>query len=274
MTDLKELLKKYNIRTNKSIGQNFLHKTDIIENIANSAAGQKYVLEIGAGPALLTSALCKRFEKAVTVEIDRSLEPLTREVLSGCKNHTMIYADFLKVRLSQLVKDSFNDEMVTVAGNLPYNITGEIVLKLLKNHTLFDKAVIMIQKEAAQKLAAGPSDPNYRAISVLTQYFCEVQPLFDVSPDCFVPAPHVMSSVICLKFKNTLPLLSKYDGEYISFIHRVFSHRRKQLSWIFQSSERKEQAFSLIESMKFPPNVRGEQLDCDQLVKLFEILYY
>lgn len=91
---------------------------------------------------------------------------------------------------------------VTVVGNLPYNITGQIITKLIKNHMLFDKAVIMIQREAAQKLCAEPSQDGYRAISVLAQYFAQITPLFDVTPDCFIPAPHVTSTVVLMEFKK------------------------------------------------------------------------
>ena len=152
MTDISQLLKRHGIQANKSLGQNFLHKTDIIENIAKNAAGSDCVLEIGAGPGVLSKHLCGSFKKVVTIEIDRSLEPVTREVLEGCKNHTMVYADFLKINLNNIINKYLDLPPVTVVGNLPYNITGQIITKLIKNHALFDKAVIMIQKEAAQKV--------------------------------------------------------------------------------------------------------------------------
>ena len=273
MTDVSQLLKRHGIKANKSLGQNFLHKTDIIENIAKSAAGSDCALEIGAGPGVLSKYLCGCFKKVVTIEIDRSLEPVTREALEGCNNHTMVYADFLKVSLSDIINKYLNLPPVTVVGNLPYNITGQIIAKLIKNHALFDKAVIMLQKEAAQKLCAAPSQDGYRAISVLTQYFTKITPLFDVAPDCFIPPPHVTSSVILMEFKENLPLAASYEGEFISFIHKVFCQRRKLITSVFQTPYEKDKLRRILKSLGLSEKSRGEQLDCSQLSEIFRLLY-
>ena len=273
MTDIKELLEKHNIRTNKSLGQNFLYKKDIIENIAEYASGGKYALEIGAGPGVLSRELCKRFEKVATVEIDRGLAPVTEEILGGCANHTMIYADFLKTDIQEIIRRCLGEPPVTVVGNLPYNITGDIITKLIKNHSFFDRAVIMIQKEAAQKLSAAPSDGCYRAISVLTQYFCDVIPLFDVSPDCFIPAPHVTSSVISMNFKSRLLLPREKESGFIAFIHRVFSQRRKLITSVFQSADEKEKVRNALKALGFPEKSRGEQLTPAELAEMYNLLY-
>lgn len=273
MTDVINLLKRHGIRANKSLGQNFLHKTDIIENIAKNAAGSDCALEIGAGPGVLSKCLCGSFKKVVTIEIDSTLMPVTREVLGGCKNHTMVYADFLKVNLDEIIKKYLDLPPVTVVGNLPYNITGQIITKLIKNHMLFDKAVIMIQKEAAQKLCAVPSQDGYRAISVLAQYFAQITPLFDVTPDCFIPAPHVTSTVVLMEFKNNLPLAANYEGEFISFIHKIFCNRRKLITSIFQTPCEKDNMRRILKSLKLSEKARGEQLDCLQLSQIFSYLY-
>jgi 16S rRNA (adenine1518-N6/adenine1519-N6)-dimethyltransferase len=273
MTDISQLLKRHGIQANKSLGQNFLHKTDIIENIAKNAAGSDCVLEIGAGPGVLSKHLCGSFKKVVTIEIDRSLEPVTREVLEGCKNHTMVYADFLKINLNDIINKYLNLPPVTVVGNLPYNITGQIITKLIKNHALFDKAVIMIQKEAAQKLCAAPSQDGYRAISVLTQYFTNITPLFDVTPDCFIPAPHVTSSVILMKFKESLPLAAIHEGEFISFIHKIFCQRRKLITSVFQTPCEKDKLRRILNNLELSEKTRGEQLDHSQLSEIFRLLY-
>lgn len=274
MTDVKSLLEKHNIRANKALGQNFLHKTDIIENIASSAAGGKYALEIGAGPGVLSFELCKRFKKVATVEIDRALAPVTNEILGGCSNHTMIYADFLKADLNCIINECLGEPPVTVIGNLPYNITGEIIIKLLKNHKLFDRAIIMIQKEAAEKLCASPSDKVYRAISVLTQYFSSITPLFDVPPDCFIPAPHVTSSVIAMEFKSKPLLPESAELDFIAFIHRIFSQRRKLLTSVVQTSEEKQKVKCALKSLGFSEKTRGEQLTHSELAALYNLLYY
>lgn len=266
--DTKTLIEKFGIRANKSLGQNFLHRADLLQAIADAAAGTPNVLEVGAGLGVLTSLLCQRFEKAVTVEIDKSLKDVTEYSLKDVSNHTMVYSDFLKVKLQSL-SEYFTDGSITVCGNLPYNITGEIVTKLLKNRTMFEKAVIMIQKEAAQKLCASPSDKNYRAISVLTGYFCECTPLFDVSPDCFIPQPHVTSTVLELKFKKDLMTNDENERGFFEFVNRVFCQRRKKLVSIFQSSDDKQNAIQTLKSLGFDENTRGEQLSPDALCRVY-----
>lgn len=268
MTDTKTLIEKFGIRANKSLGQNFLHRTDLLEEIADAAAGTPNVLEIGAGLGVLTSLLCQRFEKAVTVEIDRSLKEVTEYSLKDVSNHTMVYGDFLKVKPDTLTQ-YFTDGGITVCGNLPYNITGNIITKLLKNRTMFEKAVIMIQKEAAQKLCATPSDKNYRAISVLTGYFCECTPLFDVSPDCFIPQPHVTSTVVELKFRKELMTSSENERGFFEFVNRVFSQRRKKLVSIFQSPDARQKALKTLEKLGYCENTRGEELLPNELCALY-----
>lgn len=269
MTELAQLLEKHGIRPSKSLGQNFLHRSDIIEEIVQAAKGGRYALEIGAGPALLSRRLCGQFESVTTVEIDRSLSAVTSEVLDGVGNHTMIYADFLRVKLCDIIKEP----PVTAVGNLPYNITGDIIMKLIKNHRLFDKAVVMVQREAAQKLASAPGGDGYRAISVLTQYFCDISDVADVSPDCFIPAPHVYSRVIRLDFKPSLPLPEQYESDFISFVYRVFSMRRKLVTAVFKTEEQKSAALRALESMGVSDKIRGEKLTCGRLAQLYKTVF-
>lgn len=263
MTELSALLEKHGVRTSKALGQNFLRDGAVIEKIADAAGSGALAIEIGAGPALLSRELCKRFERVVTVEIDRSLAPLTDEVLAGVKNHTMIYADFLKTDLKEL-----SDGGATVVGNLPYNLTGDILAKLLKARERWQSAVIMIQREAAEKLCARPGGEAYRAISVLTQYFCDVSAVCDVSPDCFIPAPHVWSRVLKLK-RRDVPLSADDTGRFFTFVHAVFSQRRKMLTSIFREPEKKEKIKNALKTLGYPEKSRGEQLSPDELYFIY-----
>lgn len=264
--DTKQLIEKFEIRANKSLGQNFLHRTDILNAIAERVSGN--VLEIGAGLGVLTRLLCEHAERVVTVEIDKSLHEVTSFSLKDVTNHQMVYRNFLKCKTDEL----FEGE-VTVCGNLPYNITGEIITKLLKEHSHYKKAVVMIQKEAAEKLCALPGDKTYRAISVLTGYFCDCKPLFDVSPDCFIPQPRVTSTVLEMEFKRDLPIPPEKEPAFFEFVHRVFSARRKKLVSVFQNSVQKQNAVKVLEMFGFTENTRGEQLSPAQFSELFIKLY-
>lgn len=262
MMTSRELIAKHGILANKSLGQNFLHRDDIIADIADAAVGKTgCAIEVGAGLGVLSRVLCERFDKVTTVEIDKSLKAVTSESLLGITNHTMVYGDFLRVGFDSLCKDG----PVTVVGNLPYYITGDILKKLFKNHTCIKRAVVMIQKEVADKLTAAPRDKQYRAISVMTQHLSEVTRLFDVTPDCFIPAPHVMSSVVMLEFKEELP----DPRGFFEFVTRVFNARRKKLTAVFQNAQQKAAAENILASLGFSAAARGEELDPAQLYKLY-----
>ena len=257
----RELINKYGILANKSLGQNFLHRDDIIDLIADASAGvTDSVVEVGAGLGVLSRALCDRFENVTTVEIDKSLKEVTEFSLKDAKNHTMVYADFLRVDFDALAK-----EPVTVVGNLPYYITGDILKKLFKNCDKIKRAVVMVQKEAAEKLVASPRDKQYRSISVMAQHLCEIKTVCDVSPDCFIPAPHVDSRVIVMDFKENLP----DSREFFQFVTNLFNARRKKLTAVFKDGAQKQKAEEILENLGFSASARCEELDPAQLYKLY-----
>ena len=260
----RELIDKFGILANKSLGQNFLHRDDIIDAIADAAVGDTDgCVEVGAGLGVLSSALCKRFKKVTTVEIDRSLKEVTEFTLKDAKNHTMVYADFLRVDFNTLA-----DAPVTVVGNLPYYITGDILKKLFKNYKKIKRAVVMIQKEAADKLMASPRDKQYRAISVMAQHLCDISVVCNVSPDCFIPAPHVDSTVICLDFKQNIP----DPADFFAFVTRTFNARRKKLTSVFDK-EQKQTAQQILSRLGFLESARCEELSPEQLFVLYSGIY-
>lgn len=256
----RELIDKFNILANKSLGQNFLHRDDIIAEIADSAVGKTDAcVEVGAGLGVLSAALCERFEKVTTVEIDRSLSDVTAFTLKDKQNHKMLYGDFLRVDFDSLISAP-----VTVVGNLPYYITGDILKKLFKNHKNIKRAVVMIQKEAAEKLMAPPRDKQYRAISVMAQHLCEISTVCNVSPDCFIPAPHVDSTVILLDFKEG----TDDTKDFFAFVNRVFSARRKKLTSVFDK-DKKELAENVLAELGFSHSARCEELSPHDLYTLY-----
>ncbi len=256
----RELIDKFNILANKSLGQNFLHRDDIIADIADASIGKTDAcIEVGAGLGVLSAALCERLKKVTTVEIDRSLKDVTEFTLKDKQNHTMVYSDFLRVDFNSLIS-----EPVTVVGNLPYYITGDILKKLFKNHKNIKRAVVMIQKEAADKLMAPPRDKQYRAISVMAQHLCEISTVCNVSPDCFIPAPHVDSTVLCLDFKEGI----ENPADFFAFVTRVFSARRKKLTSVFDKDQ-KQKAENVLSELGFSQSARCEELSPTQLYALY-----
>lgn len=265
--DVRALLAQYGLCTTKSLGQNFLKDSSVLAGIAAAAEGE-HILEIGAGIGSLTNLLCQRAKKAVTIEIDRSLEPLLIEQVPF-ENHRFIWQDVLKCDLPKIAEEAFGGKC-TIVGNLPYYITTEILLFLLKNIDCWDSAVLMVQQEVAERLLA-QKGKEYRAASVWVQGLCEGELLFEVPPHCFHPAPHVHSAVVRLTPKKEHP-----DPKgFIAFAQAAFAARRK----MFASSSAvqgllhtdKAGLCALLEAADLPQTARAETFSPQDFVRLFHL---
>ena len=131
----------------------------------------------------------------------------------------------------------------------------------------------MIQKEAANKFIARPKEDGYRAISVLTQYFCDIETVCEVSPDCFIPAPHVTSRVIKLRFKKDLPIPFEKEDEFYAFIHTLFSKRRKLITASMQNEGQKQKARESLKKLGFSDKTRCEELPPDMLSQFYILMF-
>lgn len=187
----------------------------------NAVEGDR-VIEIGPGTGALTKWLVKDHKDVLAIELDqRAVEVLERE-LEGVTIHQK---DVLKVDWKELISDSGK---TYVLGNLPYYITSPILFSLLESREYFTEAILMMQKEVAQRLVATPSTKDYGILSVQTQLMSTPEVLFDVSPNSFSPPPKVMSSVIRLTFNK--PNLPCSDTTLKSVVRTAFNQRRKKLS--------------------------------------------
>ena len=265
---VRALLDRHGLSTTKSLGQNFLKDPAVLQAIAQ-AAGGGCILEIGAGIGTLTNLLCQQAEQVVTVEIDRHLEPLlTQEVTAS--NHRFIWSDILKCDLEELCRKEFGGKPFTVVGNLPYYITTEILQLLYRQIHCWERGVLMVQKEVAQRLLCPAGSKEYRAQSVLTQAYCTGELLLEVPPHAFVPAPHVHSAVMTLVPKPDRP-----DPGFTSFVQGGFAARRKMLcaSPAFQQAVKgdKNKVMALLTAAGLPANARGETFTPAQWTKLYEL---
>lgn len=260
------ILAQYHLATAKSLGQNFLRDGAVLQEIADAACPAERILEIGAGIGSLTGLLCQGAGQVVTVEIDRHLEPLLRAEVPY-ENHAFLWQDILKTDLSQV----FGEEPYTVVGNLPYYITTDILMKLLKEIHRWDRAVLMVQREVAVRLLAGPGSKEYRAASVITQALCHGELLFEVPPHCFHPAPHVHSAVLHLT-----PKTDRTDGEeFIRFVQAAFAARRKKLT----SSQALQQLLhmdkngliALLSEAGLPEDSRAETFSAEEFCNLYRL---
>ncbi len=268
-------LEKYGFRTSHSLGQNFILDDDFLEEIAalSGVSDSDCVLEIGPGPGVLTSHLARRCKKVVSLEIDRKLEPVLADVLRGFQNAQIIFEDVMRCDLDDLLQQQFGDVPVHVVANLPYYITADVIERLLTRAHAIEDITVMVQKEAAERIAAKVGDKNYCALSMLVQYYCDVEALMDVPPERFVPQPHVMSRLIRLT-RRTDSVRARDDAFLQRVIKSAFRMRRKtlvnNLSGDFPIS--REDAQQLLVQQGFDPRIRGEILTPDQIARLSDAL--
>lgn len=211
-------------RTKKSLGQHFLTDKNIIYKIIDAiiADDDDRIIEIGPGTGALTKWMAEKFNDLHAIEIDQRAVKVLKEEIGQITIHEK---DVLKVNWPDIVDPSKNN---VVMGNLPYYITTPILFDLLENRTLFSEAILMMQKEVAERLVAKPSSKQYGILSVQTQLFCSPEILFDVSRNSFSPPPKVTSSVIKLTFDK--PELSFSDKTLKTIVRTAFNQRRKKLS--------------------------------------------
>ncbi len=272
------VLEKYGIRAQKKYGQNFLIDQNILEKIAQTSQIGKddLVLEIGPGLGALTQILCERAGRVIAVEIDRKLIPVLEETLSGYDNLSLINEDILKCDLKDLLKEGDRYGSVKVVANLPYYITTPVLMFLLESRYPFESVTVMIQKEVADRIKAGPSTKDYGSLSLAVQYYSQPVVALQVPPSCFIPRPGVGSVVLKLGIYREKPVEAKDEELLFRLIRGSFNQRRKTLVNGLKNYAgldlSKEQIESAIEKLGKKPSVRGEELTLSEFAELADIL--
>ena len=200
LTDLsviRTLCEKYDFALSKGFGQNFIINPGLPPKIVDASGVDKSwgVLEIGPGIGVLTKELAQRAAKVVSIEVDERLPPLLAETMAGVENFKLVLQDVLKVDLRALIEEEFPGMPVAVCANLPYYITSPIVMKLLGDRLPIQNLTVMVQKEAADRLAAAPGTRASSAISCAVSYYATSKLMFTAAPGSFYPAPKVTSAV-------------------------------------------------------------------------------
>lgn len=275
--EIKALLSRHGFHFSKSMGQNFLIADWVPRDIADAAGLDERcaVLEIGPGIGPLTRQLARRAGKVAAVELDSSLLPILGETLADCPNVEIIPGDVMKLELNGLVSDRFDGFTVKACANLPYNITTPVITRLLEAGC-FQSVTVMIQREVARRICAAPGDSDCGAFSLFCQYHARCELLFEVPPDCFLPAPKVTSAVVRLTPHAAPPVRADKDALF-SVIRAAFAQRRKTLlnalSAAYGSRFSKEQLRQFILDCGLPETVRGERLSLEQFAQLSRLLY-
>lgn len=273
-----EVIKKYDFSFQKRYGQNFLIDEHVLDKIIDAAdvTSDDGVIEIGPGIGTMTQRLCNRAGKVVAIEIDKELIPILSETLSEYDNVKVINADVMKVDLEQLVRDEFGGMRIKVVANLPYYITTPIVMGLLEKHIPVTSITIMVQKEVAERMQAGPGSKDYGALSLAVQYYADAYIAANVPPNCFMPRPKVGSSVIRLTLHDTI--IDDINKEKLMFnlIRGAFNQRRKTLVNAVSNFSgldfSKDEIVEALNKLGLSETIRGEALSLEQFADLAQAL--
>ena len=271
-SEIKALLARHKFRFSKSMGQNFLTAAWVPEDIAASAEldEETGVLEIGPGIGCLTRELAKRAGKVVSVELDRSLQPILAETLTGRENVEVVFGDVLKQDLPALLEETMPGLRRVVCANLPYNVTTPVLTALIRSGC-FETITVMIQREVARRICAGPGNADYGAFGIFVQWYMDTEILFDVPPSCFVPQPKVTSSVIRLKKREAHPAEVQDEELMFRLIRAAFNQRRKTLVNAAGSQVpgvSRETVERVLQTLGYDTRIRGEVLDIGGFAKI------
>ena len=229
--EIRALLQRHGFRFSKSLGQNFLCAGWVPERTAEAAEADRDtgVLEIGPGAGCLTRELSRRAGKVLSIERDESLRGDLSVTLAECEKVSVVFGDALKLDLLSLVREELAGfEDLAVCANLPYAITTPILTKLT-DAGCFRRITVMVQREVARRICARENTAEYGAFTVLMQWRCRAEMLFDVPPQCFVPAPKVTSTVIRLDRRETPPCPVRDEVLMFRIVRAAFNQRRKTL---------------------------------------------
>lgn len=273
---IKALLARHGFHFSKSMGQNFLIADWVPRDIAEAAGLDEGcgVLEIGPGIGPLTVQLAQRAGRVAAIELDRALLPILAETLSDYSNAQVIPGDVMKLDLAALAAEQFPGMAVKACANLPYNITTPVITKLLEAGC-FQSITVMIQREVARRICAKPDSADRGAFSLFCQYHAQCELLFDVGPECFLPAPKVTSSVLRMVPKAP-PAEVDDEAHFFRVVRAAFAQRRKtlanSLSASLGGSCGKQAVARAIEACGLPAAVRGERLSISEFAALSRAL--
>ncbi len=227
-----QLLKSSDLKPRKSLGQNFLVDSNILDKIVKVADIDREtgVIEIGPGLGALTEKLVERAGRVVAIEIDRELIALLERELGGEERLVIFNQDILQISLGRIIEQELSQfKKIKVVANLPYYITSPIIIKLLNEDLQLDSVTIMVQKEVAERLSAAPGCKEYGSLTVYVNYYAKVEIAFPVSRHVFLPMPQVDSAVIQLFPPTKRAVEPDSEETFFRILRAGFKHRRKTL---------------------------------------------
>lgn len=277
LTTVRTVLSRHGFSFSKALGQNFLIDSTVCPRMAEAAvcSPEDGVLEIGPGIGVLTAQLGLRAKKVVAVELDKRLLPVLEETLGEFDNIEVVNGDVLKLDLASLIEEKFADcKRVSVCANLPYYITSPVIMRLLEERLPLSQIVVMVQKEAAERLCAAVGTREAGAVTVAVQYYAEAEKLFSVGRNCFVPSPNVDSAVMRLAVRAQPEFPVKDEKFFFKMVKAAFAQRRKTAQNGISAGLGlpKEQVAEALENIGLQKDIRAEKMTMQELAALADSL--
>ena len=278
--ETKFIMKKYNIKANKKLGQNFLISQDVVDKIVDCSniTKEDLVIEIGPGLGTLTKELLEKAGKVICIELDTKMIEILEDRFSLYENIEIINKDVLKVDLKNIIKTEKQKETIKnakIVANLPYYITTPIIMKLLEEELDLESITVMIQKEVADRLIAIPGEKNTGAITYSVYYYADAKGILEVPNDSFIPEPEVTSKVIKLDIRKETIIKPQDKEKMFKIIKNAFTQKRKTLinsltnNKIFKN---KEQGIKILKELGIDENVRPEELNLEKFAEISDKL--
>ena len=278
--ETKFIMKKYGIKANKNLGQNFLVDENIVkQKVEKSQIGNEdLVIEIGPGLGTLTQKLLEKAGKVISVELDTNMIKILQERFKLYPNFELIHSDILKLNLKEIIdkeKDNKKIKKAKIVANLPYYITTPIIMKLLEEKLDLETITVMVQKEVADRLTVIPGNKNTGAITYSVYYYSEAESIIDVNKDSFIPKPKVDSKVIQFKIRKLPAVETNNEKEMFKIIKNTFTQKRKTLINALVNTnivENKQIGLNILNKLNIKDNIRAEELTLEDFAKITELI--
>ena len=276
LEETKSIMKKYGIRANKSLGQNFLISNEVVEKIINASDIKEndMVIEIGPGLGTLTKFLLQKAKKVLCVELDKKMIKILNDRFSDYNNFELINEYILKVNLKKIIEDNKKTEQIAnvkIVANLPYYITTPIIMKLLEEKLDIESITVMIQKEVADRLIEIPGGKNTGAITYTVYYYCESEKIIEVPNNSFIPEPDVTSEVIKMNLRKEPAVKIQEPKIMFMIIKSAFMQRRKTLLNALTNTKvfiNKNEGLNILKKLNLNENIRAEELSIQDFANI------
>jgi 16S rRNA (adenine1518-N6/adenine1519-N6)-dimethyltransferase len=265
-----------NFRHKRSLGQNFIIDEAIIDQILGCAdlKPSDNVLEIGPGAGAMTARMAEAAARVLAIEIDMSLAPTLDSKLKAYGNAKVMYGDALAIDLSDVIQTEFGEAPYRAVSNIPYNITTDIIIKLITLDNRPSDISVMVQREAADRIMAKPGQKAYCALSAKARYFGEASVALRLPPEAFTPRPRVDSCFLRIVPREIPQFAPKDEKRFLQIIDLCFAMRRKTLLNNLKAglAVSSETAAEWLSTAGIPRGARGEALELSELVRLSDII--